>query len=142
MTLGIASRVRIAGVVSPDELPNHIAAFDVAVQPEAVSYASPLKIFEYMSAGCAIIAPDQSNIREILTNDHNALLVPPEQFGSAILRLLDDPELCLNLGNVARNTIKHRRLTWDHNAEHISQIIELIYEKKRSPATESARALI
>ena len=35
-----------------------LAGFDIALQPAAVDYASPLKVFEYMAAGRAIILAD------------------------------------------------------------------------------------
>ena len=55
--LKIADRVMITGVVDPEAIPRHLAAFDIAVQPSAVRYASPLKILEYMAAEKAIVAP-------------------------------------------------------------------------------------
>jgi glycosyltransferase involved in cell wall biosynthesis len=39
---------------------------------------SPLKIFEYMAAGKAIIASDLPTLREVLRDRDNALLVPPD----------------------------------------------------------------
>lgn len=63
-TLGIADRVRFTGLAARQDVPGLLAGFDIALQPSVVSYASPLKIFEYMAAGLAIVAPDQPNIRE------------------------------------------------------------------------------
>jgi glycosyltransferase involved in cell wall biosynthesis len=40
-------------------------------------WRSPLKIFEYMAAGKAIIASDLPALREMLRDGENALLVPP-----------------------------------------------------------------
>ncbi|MDB5373219.1 MAG: glycosyltransferase family 1 protein, partial [Belnapia sp.] len=57
--LGIADRVRFTGLAERHAIPGHVALFDVALQPAAVAYASPLKVFEYMAAGRAIVAPDQ-----------------------------------------------------------------------------------
>ncbi len=42
------------------------------------SYASPLKLFEYLALGRAIVAPDQPNIREVLDDGVNALLFDPD----------------------------------------------------------------
>ena len=58
-----------------------------------VDYASPLKIFDYMAAGRAIVAPDQENIREILRDGETALLFDPsrpEAMWQAIARLARD----------------------------------------------------
>ncbi len=76
--LGITDRVHFAGRVPHRQIPAHIELFDIALQTAAVAYASPLKLFEYMAHGRAIIAPDQPNIREILDDNVNALLFEAE----------------------------------------------------------------
>ena len=60
-----------------DAIPGLVAGFDIALQPRVVAYASPLKLFDYMAAGRAIVAPDQPNIREILPDGETALLFDP-----------------------------------------------------------------
>ncbi len=75
--LGIASRVHFTGIVERDDVAKYVAAFDIALQPAVVAYASPLKLFEYLALGKAIVAPGQPNIREILTHEKNALLFDP-----------------------------------------------------------------
>ena len=40
-------------------------------------YTSPLKLFEYLSLGRPIVASDLPAIREVLTDNETALLVPP-----------------------------------------------------------------
>ena len=76
--LGLSDRVHVTGIVARDQLVPYICAFDIALQPEVTAYASPLKLFEYMALGRAIIAPDAQNIREILSNDSNSLLFEPD----------------------------------------------------------------
>jgi glycosyltransferase involved in cell wall biosynthesis len=123
--LGIAQRVTFAGLVDRTRLTAHIAAFDIALQPKAVGYASPLKIFEYMAAGKAIAAPDQANIREILTHGESALLfdsADPASFREAVLLLASDSVLRARLGARARSVILERRYTWDENARRIGSL--------------------
>jgi glycosyltransferase involved in cell wall biosynthesis len=79
-TLGIAQRVEFAGYVPPSQVPVQLARADVLVlpnPPSAISThaTSPLKLFEYMAAGRAIVASDLPAIREVLTHDVNAWLV-------------------------------------------------------------------
>ena len=40
---------------------------------------SPLKIFEYMAWGLPVICSDLPVLKEVLSNQYNALLVPPDQ---------------------------------------------------------------
>jgi glycosyltransferase involved in cell wall biosynthesis len=120
--LGIASRVRFAGIVPHDAVPAAVAGFDIAVQPRVVDYASPLKIFDYMAAGRAIVAPDQPNIREVLDHDRTALLFDPAVPGAmwqAVARLLGDANLRNRLGDAARQAVVDRDFTWRGNAARI-----------------------
>jgi glycosyltransferase involved in cell wall biosynthesis len=118
-TLGIADRVRFAGLVAHEAIPAAVAGFDIALQPRVVAYASPLKLFEYMAAGKPIIAPDQPNIREVLVDGETALLFDardPATMWLAVRRLLEDHALRARLGAAAREEIVRRDYTWRGNA--------------------------
>ncbi len=126
-SLGLQSRVTFAGHVAREDIGSAIAAFDVALQPSAVAYASPLKLFEYMAAGKAIIAPDQPNIREALTDGDSALLFEPNNraaMATAILRLASDADLRRRLGTAARRQIDERGFTWEANARRVAGIAQ------------------
>ena len=125
--LGIAERVRFTGLVEHGAIPAHVGAFDIALQPQVTPYASPLKIFDYMAAGRAIVAPDQPNIREILQDGQTALLVDPsrpEAIWEAIRRLARDPALRERLGAAARDELERKAYTWQANAARIARWTE------------------
>lgn len=120
--LGIADRVRFTGLAKRDEIPAYVAGFDIALQPAAVAYASPLKVFEYMAAGRAIVAPDQPNLREVLRDGETALLFDPARPGAmwdAVLRLVEDASLRQRLGAAARDDVLARDFTWAGNARRV-----------------------
>ena len=124
--LGIADRVRFTGVAPPEQVPGLVAGFDVALQPQATPYASPLKIFDYLAAGCAIVAPDQPNIREILADGENAVLfdpAAPDGLWRGVERLVADPVLRGRLGEAARRTVDERDYTWAGNARRIAALV-------------------
>lgn len=123
--LGVAQSLTFTGSVPHDDVPQYIAAFDVALQPGVTPYASPLKLFEYMALGRAIIAPDTPNIREILVHDKTAMLFDPNMagsLGSAIKLVCQDPSLRVRLGTTARQAIRDRKLTWEDNALRIEAL--------------------
>lgn len=125
--LGIADRVRFTGLAARAEVPALVAGFDIALQPAAVAYASPLKVFEYMAAARAIVAPDQPNLREVLRHGETALLfdpAAPDGFWQAVARLAGDAELRQRLGDAARAEILARDMTWAGNARRVVAIIE------------------
>jgi glycosyltransferase involved in cell wall biosynthesis len=121
---GIAHQVQFVGLANRAAIPGLVGGFDIALQPRVVSYASPLKIFEYMAAGRAIVAPDQTNIREILTHGVTALLFDPHEpsaMWTSVRTLLADPGLRHTLGAAARREIQRRDFTWIGNARRISE---------------------
>lgn len=123
--LGLADRVRFTGVVPREEVAGYVALFDIALQPRAVDYASPLKLIEYMAQARAILAPDQPNIREVLDHDHSALLFDPAKPGAlaeALRRLWSDAALRRRLGAEARAAIDRKGLTWDANAKVVADL--------------------
>ncbi len=83
-------------------------------------WMSPLKIFEYMAAGKPIVASDLPVLREVLTDDVDALLVEPEDLDAwqRALRRLVDPALRQRLGRraLARFEAQH---TWDLRAQRV-----------------------
>lgn len=120
--LGVSDRLRFTGVVRRAEVPAYVSAFDIALQPAANPYASPLKLFEYMALGRAIVAPDQPNIREILTNKKDGLLFDPTDktsIGAGVRNLVTDVALRNRLASAARDTVRQRDLTWRRNAERV-----------------------
>jgi glycosyltransferase involved in cell wall biosynthesis len=123
--LGIANRVRFTGLVQPHEVAAYVTSFDIALQPSATPYASPLKIFDYMAAGCAIAAPDQPNIREILTHHHTALLFDPADptaLWAALNLLIQDTPLRTRLGQAARAELEAKNYTWAGNATRVTDL--------------------
>jgi glycosyltransferase involved in cell wall biosynthesis len=121
-SLGLDDRVRFTGLQGREQIPRLVAGFDIALQPRVVDYASPLKIFEYMAAGRAIVAPDQENIREVLRDAVTALLFDPsrpEAMWQAIERLVGDAELRRRLGAAARAEIVRGDYTWAGNARRV-----------------------
>ncbi|MBI1365483.1 MAG: glycosyltransferase [Alphaproteobacteria bacterium] len=126
-SLGVLERVVITGTIEREAVPSHVAAFDIALQPAAVPYASPLKLFEYMALGRAILAPDQENIREVLTSGADALLFAPDDdagFFAALDALIADDALRARLGAAARARLVSGELTWAGNAARLERLAQ------------------
>ncbi|MFN8378910.1 MAG: glycosyltransferase family 4 protein [Anaerolineae bacterium] len=119
-------RFLYAGQVHPDRVAVALAALDVAAMPfpwteHFAFYASPIKLFEYMAAGCAIVASDLPSTAEVVRSGETALLVPPsdgEALAEAIIRLKAELALRQSLGEAARALVL-AEYTWDGRAQHI-----------------------
>jgi glycosyltransferase involved in cell wall biosynthesis len=84
-----------------------------------------MKTFLYMAAGRAILAPASPDLQELLHDDENAALVPPDAPDAAIDRLrtlLNAPDDCDRLGQAARADIENN--TWPRRAERILHFLE------------------
>jgi glycosyltransferase involved in cell wall biosynthesis len=141
--LGIEDRVTVTGVVERDSVASHIAAFDVALQPAVVEYASPLKLFEYLALGCAIVAPSMANIREILTHERDALLFDPAEPAAlerALDRLCSDASLRARLGSAARHLVDERGLTWENNARRVVDLFRQLGVEDHVPTRPGVAA--
>ncbi|MGQ3013581.1 MAG: glycosyltransferase family 4 protein [Flavobacteriales bacterium] len=70
--------------------------------------SQPNKMFEYMAAGLPVIGSDFPLWRRILIDNHCGLCVDPEkpeEIAAAIMKLLNDPALALEMGKNGRKAI-------------------------------------
>jgi glycosyltransferase involved in cell wall biosynthesis len=136
--LQLGDRVHFTGVVNRDAVPALVAAFDIALQPAVVPYASPLKLFEYLALGKAIVAPARPNLLEVLEHGENALLFDDSQPGAleqALQQLCSDAALRARLGAGAQATIQRRQLTWDGNAQRVGTLAAGLLRRSGAAAT-------
>lgn len=121
--------------------PNHMAraamrAVDILLMPyqrkvsigvaqrDTAEWMSPMKMFEYLGAGVPIISSDLPVLREILSDGHNALLVPPESvedWVTAVDRLISEPDLADRLGRTGHDEYLARH-TWDQRARALLEV--------------------
>lgn len=123
--LGLQDRVHALGVVPHDLLPSHVCALDAALIPAINDYASPLKLFDSLAAGVATIAPDQPNLRELVTDGVDALLFRPDDaaaLAAQVARLVADRELGRRLGAAGRAALLRNAWTWDGNARRVAEL--------------------
>ena len=115
---GASDDALFTGLVSRDAVPGYLAAADVLVSPHMDIenfIGSPIKIFEYMATGRAIVASRVAQLETLLIDGETALLVSPEdpdELCAALLRLAENPELREHLGREARHTAEVEH-SWD-----------------------------
>jgi len=84
----------------------------------------PMKVFSYLAAGRPILAPALPDIEEVLTDDANAVLVPPGNVpaqAAALRALLAEPARAARLAASALES--SRQFTWSARAERITRAI-------------------
>lgn len=107
---GLEGRVRIAEPVPPDRLVAALAGHDVGVifnRPRSGHYqvALPNRLFEYMMAGLAVVAPRLPAVSEIVEGEGIGVTYAPGSpaaLGAALRALAADRERVAALGQRAR----------------------------------------
>lgn len=125
----VIRRVMFHGPVEPGRRFEYIHRADICLLPLTDTglggrYTSPLKLFEYMAAGKAIVVSDLPSMHQVLTPEQNALLVPsgePEAFAQAIDRLLMDKALKTRLGDAAKS--RAQSFSWRARSETVLRFI-------------------
>ena len=128
-SLEIIDRITMTGFVNRDELPKYISTFDIALLPDVVEYASPLKLFEYMALKRAVLAPNKSNLREIVTDEQDIILFNPDEvsdFNDKLEILCNSEEQRKQISQGAVNTIKDKKLYWTENAKVVADLFSSI----------------
>jgi glycosyltransferase involved in cell wall biosynthesis len=114
------SNITFTGFIPNRDLPLYQAAADILLMPysrsimgssgtaDSASVASPMKMFEYMAAGRAIVSSDLPVIREIL-NESNAVFCEPDDVGDWRLKIetvLKDEPRRVELGKRAKDAVE------------------------------------
>jgi len=119
--------VTLTGFIENRQLPLYQAAGEVLLMPyerviagssggNSAEICSPMKMFDYLACGRAILSSDLAVLHEVL-NDTNAEFCPPEDLAAwtkTLLELLQDAPRRARLGEQARQDAA--RYTWRERA--------------------------
>jgi len=127
--LGITGRIIFTGSVPYENVATYLASGNVAVMPATNDYGNPMKIYEYMALGKAVVAPDQPTITEIATHGEDAYLFKREDvasMASALKTLIENRELCQELGRNGRRVASEH--TWEKRALAMQNALNGIFD--------------
>ncbi|NJK78482.1 MAG: glycosyltransferase family 4 protein [Chloroflexaceae bacterium] len=123
--------VRFTGMVSDEELMCYLSSADVCIGPDPknnfTDRSTMIKLMEFMALGKPIVAFDLTEHRYTL-QDAALYAVPNDErdFARQIARLMDDPNLRQQLGQIGRERIQHT-LAWPHQAHHLLEAYEKVF---------------
>jgi glycosyltransferase involved in cell wall biosynthesis len=123
--LGISDKIEFAGLVTRDKVLDYVEQFDITLQPDVTSYASPLKMFEYMAVGSVIIAPDTPNIREILSDKTALFFIKNNQvsFIDTLIYAIENFSELEEMRLSVKKSIVKKAFIWQENANKITTSI-------------------
>jgi glycosyltransferase involved in cell wall biosynthesis len=130
--LGISQFTTFTGMVPHREVPRLMAAADLAVVPypklDEEIWLSPLKLFEYMASGVAIIASKVGQLTDVIQDSINGLFVPAgdaSALSSALEKLMDDQHLRRRLSQQAREDAVEK-YSWDHYQRRLERVFSAV----------------
>jgi glycosyltransferase involved in cell wall biosynthesis len=134
-----------------DKVVDYLFASDILIQPPSKvplrwvgNTILPMKLFLYLAAARPIVAPDAPDVRELLTDDVNAVLLPVGEVGilaKAVRDLLSDPVRAERLAQAGWQIAQG--LTWDARAEKIEAFLQrrlALFSPSNATATRSVSA--
>ena len=120
--LDVYDKFIFLGKIPYEKVYLYINASDVCVAPFIKGrYASPLKIFEYMSCGKPFVASNIDGLEDVINDSKGGMLVSPEnstELAGAISILLDNKMRSVEMGLSGRKYIL-KDFSWDTNIKKI-----------------------
>ena len=89
--LNLGDRLTFAGFAK--DIPRVLSAFDISVYP-SLWEGTPLTVFEALAMGKAIVATDADGLIDVLTPEHDAIVVPKRNarvLADGLMRVIDEP---------------------------------------------------
>jgi glycosyltransferase involved in cell wall biosynthesis len=132
-TLGFEQSLYMAGWVEPEEIPDYLAAGDVALYPFADTLVNrskcPAKLAEILRAGIPVVADNVGQLAEYIKPEISGILCNPDDWGEMANRaadLLGDPEKRHLLGENGR-----RRMLEDFSWHCLAAELNKFYMEER-----------
>ncbi|NKB87110.1 MAG: glycosyltransferase [Acidobacteria bacterium] len=131
---GAGDRIVFTGSVPHVDVPGYLADAHVGLAPfspaefralELGWYWSPIKLFEYMASGLAIVTADIDALRQLLPEDV-AQFYPPgdiEALSTMLIALHEVRDAVRAMGASGRQ-LALERFTWDHQAMKVTGVLE------------------
>ena len=90
----------------------------------------PTKLFEFMALGMPVVMSDLAASRPFVGDGECAIMVPTGDYGAygdAILRLLEDPELCQRMGAEGKRRVRDQ-YNWKKEAPKLIDLYRELLE--------------
>lgn len=122
--------VIMPGRVKHDEVFKYISIMDICVIPDSNDYGSPMKLFEYMAMGKAVVVPKLGPLQDVIRDRENGILFKKsdrQELKNALMLLIDDKKYRESVGKKARESIFENH-TWTKNAQ---KVLSFIYAENK-----------
>jgi glycosyltransferase involved in cell wall biosynthesis len=124
------AELEFSGRVSPRCVAQALEQACIAVLPNRAdadsAFTSPIKLFEYMAAGCAVVASDLPAVREILAENEAVWFRPgdAQSLAAALRSLVADTGGARALSERVRTKV--RQYTWNARGQRLCVLLQSI----------------
>jgi len=135
-TLGLGDRFIFGGFQK--DVARVLSAFDASVFP-SLWEGTPLTLFEALAAGRPIVATDADGLMDVLTDGHDALIVPKRDaaaLAKRILELMGDPALRARIAAEGRVTAR------DYDIAAFVRKMERLYDLLHAKSRATRRGVV
>jgi len=128
----LEDHITLTGQLNINQVVNYLAESDIGVSPYCGWMEfSGLKLFDYKSAGLAIITSGKDGKPATVTHGKTGLIVPPcdeEALSEAIIKLASDAALRQCFGQAARIDAEKFH-SWEHTTEQLVQLFKEVLDR-------------
>jgi len=136
VSAGLGDRIEFTGRVAHARVPALLADADVGVAPFAPDqfsalelgwFWSPIKIFEYLACGLAVVTAEIAELEALLPGEV-ARFYPPGDvaaLAATLGGLAADRDAVHRMGRAAR-ALAEKRYTWDHQAAAVEEVLTAV----------------
>jgi glycosyltransferase involved in cell wall biosynthesis len=140
-----SDNIYFMGFIEPKKVRKAMSSMDVLLMPyqksvsigidnyDTAKWMSPLKLFEYMSVGVPIISSDLDVLKEVIKNNRNSIMVPPEDafaWRKALITLASNYKLGRFISKNAYNDFSNK-YTWKSRAKSVIEIFNKCNKKEQ-----------
>lgn len=122
----LQSQIILTGRVPHEQVKDYIAAMDYGILPDSNAYGSPMKLFEMMAMGVALVSPSFEPIAEVVEDNRTGWLFTPNDRNQAVEKVIElsqDLPAIQDVGQQAKHYITEKR-QWVHNAESALSLLK------------------
>ncbi|MCD6116158.1 glycosyltransferase family 4 protein [bacterium] len=130
----LENRIFLTGYVEHTLVPAYISSMDIVIAPYPALdffYYSPVKIFEYMACGKAVITSRIGQIAEVIENGRDGILCTPgsiREMIMAVKELAADKNSIERMGMAAFKKIG-KQYSWHRKAQELEQLCYAAIDK-------------
>jgi glycosyltransferase involved in cell wall biosynthesis len=132
-SLGIDDYLEFTGYIPDEDLVRYLSTAEICLDPNPSSplndVSTWIKVMEYMALGKPIVSFDLKETR--VSAGQAAAYVPPNdemKFAEAIVRLMDDPERCVEMGRYGKERVGSE-LGWHITSQNLVRAYERLFAR-------------